>query len=660
MTIPLDNITCPLCGITVHLLELVPHLTLVHNVTPPSTGHALLLWILTSNQLRKNNHHLMNHPMSAMLLQQMLPSLKNSSPNATPPSSNATPPSHQPMPPTSSSFLQSLLNGGEPNNSTPGHPRPLHPHHAPSPILQQHPSPPTASAITSGSVNTNNSPVDINKLEHVVQKLTRKHMGLNARESYQCQICSKWFAVPPIKHLRGHLVTFREENRPYINLINNNGYACLSCFHIAPSAIEVQRCCNNFQHLDHPGDQDQRSSPASSPIKPPENDLPLNYTRPSRPSGIPTIIADPKGVELDNAGRVKSGKVRKQCELCGQWSNIKWFFKHMSEVHNALFCRCCREYLPIHEQEEHRKWHAEPPYMGQKIRIENGQPVIIDRKERASLTPIGSLAAWGGSSGGMVVKAIDDGTSQLISRKRKGASNSGSTNGNGPSQAKISNTSQTKDTLMPKETCPVCGIQITYKNLARHIKLRHKIKYKFCHKCRKFVPNDTYEDHRLTCTAVASDLEPAPTPELAPSNASQNGSAGEETLETHDSVDASDYLDMDGASALVINTDDNEDPNELEEDGKRSNTSKNKLESLLGKEFKHPRRKCGICGYMVSYSNYKRHLKNAHPEHHSEIDGDDSEVRYLGHQMDEDDQEDLGDIVDEDADIQPVQGVSCS
>ena len=44
--------------------------------------------------------------------------------------------------------------------------------------------------------------------------------------------------------------------------------------------------------------------------------------------------------------------------------------------------------------------------MGQKIRIENGQPIIIDRKERASLTPIGSLAAWGGSSGGMVVKVL--------------------------------------------------------------------------------------------------------------------------------------------------------------------------------------------------------------------------------------------------------------
>ena len=43
----------------------------------------------------------------------------------------------------------------------------------------------------------------------------------------------------------------------------------------------------------------------------------------------------PKKVELDNAGRVKSGKVRKQCELCGEWSNIKWFFKHMSEVHQV-------------------------------------------------------------------------------------------------------------------------------------------------------------------------------------------------------------------------------------------------------------------------------------------------------------------------------------
>ena len=70
--------------------------------------------------------------------------------------------------------------------------------------------------------------------------------------------------------------------------------------------------------------------------------------------------------------------------------------------------------------------------------------------------------------------------------------------------------------------------------------------------------------------------------------------------EAPDSVDASDYLDMDGASALVINTDDNDDSPNEGDDSKRSNTSKNKLESLLGKEFKHPRRKCGICGCKFS------------------------------------------------------------
>jgi hypothetical protein len=37
----------------------------------------------------------------------------------------------------------------------------------------------------------------------------------------------------------------------------------------------------------------------------------------------------------------------------------------------------------------------------------------------------------------------------------------------------------------------------------------------------------------------------------------------------------------------------------------RASTSMTKLESLMGREFKHPRRKCNICGYSVSYSNFK-------------------------------------------------------
>ena len=41
---------------------------------------------------------------------------------------------------------------------------------------------------------------------------------------------------------------------------------------------------------------------------------------------------------------------------------------------------------------------------------------------------------------------------------------------------------------------------------------------------------------------------------------------------------------------------------------------------------------------MVSYSNYKRHLKNAHPSiNHEDFVTEDEQPKYLGHQVDEDD-----------------------
>ena len=91
------------------------------------------------------------------------------------------------------------------------------------------------------------------------------------------------------------------------------------------------------------------------------------------------------------------------------------------------------------------------------------------------------------------------------------------------------------------------------------------------------MPNDTYEDHRLTCTA---EFE----------GSGMDSGVGANRGDINDSVDASDYLDMDNASALVINTDDNDEGDNVdtvevpEEDIKnKSNTSKNKLESLLGR-----------------------------------------------------------------------------
>ena len=145
--------------------------------------------------------------------------------------------------PHSSSFLQSLLNG-----ETSG--------------LSQSPTNKSASAlppltastppVMSLAGNSNLSAVfpsliseEGNKLEYAVTKLTKKHLGLNnARESYQCQVCSKWFAVPPIKHLRGHLVTFKDELRYYTLIINKQPQSSLSS-----RSNSSQMSTFNFQHF---------------------------------------------------------------------------------------------------------------------------------------------------------------------------------------------------------------------------------------------------------------------------------------------------------------------------------------------------------------------------------------------------------------------------
>ena len=661
------------------------------------------------------------------------------------------------------SFLQALLNGGDQTNAS-----------AQSTNL--------TNALNQLASSSPTFPSTKLTIENIVTKLTRNHIGPNNKESFQCLVCSKWFAVPPIKHMRGHIVSSKEERRRSLPLMGGSSHVCLVCYQIFESMAGINAHLQTIHPIVHGANGTDNNFMEGGTIISNGNDynvddLPLGATyehtinksiflngptvqnntslktsqiptviinsQPSTPPKNPTAQSTPstsgrtntpqqvggqnieRGVELDNAGRVKSGKVRKQCELCGQWSNIKWFFKHMSEVHQALFCRCCKEYLPIPEQEEHRRWHAEPPYMGQKIRIEHGQPVIIDRKERASLTPIGSLASWGGSSGGMVVKAVDDGiVPQTPSTRKRKAKNNNTSNtsnvniatnaislmGNGitmnssaldiitsasnsppsllgapPSKIphsliqhldfsstnssptminaksaiqQASNgtlpTSNVKDTLMPKETCPVCGILITYKNLARHIKLRHKIKYKFCHKCRKLVPNDTFEEHKYSCKeSNNSDIAIGDTvpnmdirvnyPNPAPNNDQKETdmvAVGDQTTTTvlpTEPIDASDYLDMDNANAVVsqnegtseVGVDDitevHSDENMFDSrktDTYRSNTSKTKLESLMGKEFKHPRRRCAICGYTVSYSNFKRHLRNAHPNEYNKFEED--------------------------------------
>lgn len=277
--------------------------------------------------------------------------------------------------------------------------------------------------------------------------------------------------------------------------------------------------------------------------------------------------------------------------------------------------------------------------------------MIVDRKERASLTPIGSLAPWGGSSGGMVVKAVDTGpptprgASASSAKKRKAASGlatpptaEGGVSPDATPPKKSSPPQQplvghmidegsgaagaaalanhNKETLMPKETCPVCGILITYKNLARHIKLRHRIKYKYCHRCRQLVPNNNFEEHKVTCVPAPGVAPGGGGPEASLDGEAVPSEVGEEEEEEADDEQAVDPTEFLEASATEYEAGGAK-GDARKSDEFRAATSKNKLHSLLGKAFKHPRRKCAICGYTVSYSNFKRHLRNAHPQHYS-------------------------------------------
>ena len=409
---PLTSANCPLCMTSVPIMDLTVHLATQHGLVPQTAVNALLLWVLTSNTFALNDSAQASLKSKFKGQQQQQQQQQHGAHNKSGVQQNTSTPKLK-------SSLQSFQSHNNNNKRTSNLKAALT-----SPISQTLP----------GVFNKPEGPL-INDLrgkigvEQIIGQLTRSHTGPGGKESHQCLVCSKWYAIPPVKHMRSHIATFNKERKRVASLASGASI-CLICYKVCDSQHAAAAHISTHTTEGLPGGASGgllaeallgfpsfSASKAPNKIEPVDvnDDLPLGATFETpglklKPAHSPatslasnntnTTGAEMMNVELDNAGRVKSGKVRKQCELCGEWSNIKWFFKHMSEVHQALFCRCCREYLPIHEHKEHRQWHQMPPYMGQKIRIEDGQPIIIDRKERASLTPIGSLAAWGGSSGG--------------------------------------------------------------------------------------------------------------------------------------------------------------------------------------------------------------------------------------------------------------------
>ena len=209
---------------------------------------------------------------------------------------------------------------------------------------------------------------------------------------------------------------------------------------------------------------------------------------------------------------------------------------------------------------------------------------------------------------------------------------------------------------MPKERCPVCAIEITHKNLARHIKLRHGIRYKFCYKCRKLVPGHMYAEHKNLHDQ--GEIESVP------------GGVGDKQLELLESCKTDDEDDAIEIPEEMLDQALDSNGSRKKDETFRANTSMTKLESLMGKEFKHPRRKCSICGYSVSYSNFKRHLRNAHPGELGEDVGPDQQgdMEMMGHPMDDTDMLSYNAVAGQDSekeekadDVEEVEGyVECS
>ncbi len=71
------------------------------------------------------------------------------------------------------------------------------------------------------------------------------------KESFQCLICAKWFAIPPVKHMRGHMVTFRDEKRRYVPLtgLGGNCHVCLSCFQVIIAFVKIRHFQNDIHNL---------------------------------------------------------------------------------------------------------------------------------------------------------------------------------------------------------------------------------------------------------------------------------------------------------------------------------------------------------------------------------------------------------------------------
>ena len=252
VTTNLSDTSCPLCQGPVPVTDMTLHLATVHAITPQSAVNAILLWVLTSNTADNNNKANVksaNNKLGSMLNGSGLSGM-NGGPAANLLQSHPQHPVIEldmPKPSPSPAFgngqlpmgLPPLMKGLQhpfmfPNGGSPLGLPTSQPQQIPTvlqtllnnpDLQQQHQQPPpvptAAAPPTNNNTGSSNSSMGL-AVENIVSKFIRVHVSHTGKESIQCLVCAKWFAVPPVKHLRGHMVTFKDEKKRVVSLINGS------------------------------------------------------------------------------------------------------------------------------------------------------------------------------------------------------------------------------------------------------------------------------------------------------------------------------------------------------------------------------------------------------------------------------------------------------
>jgi len=204
-------------------------------------------------------------------------------------------------------------------------------------VLQSLLSRPDASSASSVPTSASSNQPNLAAVGNIVSKFTRTHHGENGKESIQCLVCSKWFAVPPVKHLRGHMINFKDEKKRVVSLIGGS-HVCIICYETFDSlqSANAHLYAKHDIFVDLTGAQ-QQAFPAlpQHPLQQQQHFQALadqpgsHFLSTPHADDIPTVIdlndsatkkkkndGNVKKVELDNAGRSARHEM------------LKYFFNH--------------------------------------------------------------------------------------------------------------------------------------------------------------------------------------------------------------------------------------------------------------------------------------------------------------------------------------------